>query len=1658
MELPCSNREGRRLVGPCRRRPYWMVASQPVESLQVGLSENHQRKFKLELGGAFEAVIWLIKEFRLHVGYETPDEEAGIRFWIDTFESRGRRDPRNPERQRAAVRHPFEGEWPTWKWPGKPATPDEVSQACCWRRDEVEALVTRLFKVRRRTCPQTPILVPLHHLEHFGGRSAARQRIAALHQFAPSTRGMQRLVVRPVDEKRRALSATKTAPSPAAARGKAVAMAQETKDRLYPVHVGARLTEEQFASRVIDLAIEFEGDAKRATRDGLQFLARGVCASPPGPATASSRRWQEGMSDLADVAPRGLAEFWSELGDKAALGLMILRERAEVALSERIRGTFFAERVMTLFRTRFKYECADGAILYRFWLRMPKAVRSAHHIRGLAERLAYELLRLGARLRAKLIDDGAVTQRAGGAGGAATPRAGGRPAWRPNGEARASDSKDLAQLKVAHAAVVPYAPKSRSLEELARPKERLGASAFLQVLAKQFPHDNALRRMLQQSLDGGRSWLQGSGAPDAEAFDVLHESLERAVQNKIVPIKIAPKGPSEPDECDLHLCKWTDKERAKMATDAIKAIQDTTKKIDGSIRSMARRYLEQGARIGRLGVYASHGKGGKWSAQVSGLFLTDDLFAWLCQKHTAREMFTRFGNADYMPLQKKAVPGASSSAQGLYVALGSGGPTTDCSTRRANCTATSSSPGCEANKAVDGQEDTGWRPEHAEKGLEKEVKWTADLGRLHSCVGVVLTWVLPWRKEVKYPSHRGIVDDIRLSGGIGSPIVVAWVRQSGLAEACGVKCGDVLRLGVGGSGDEDLEQLDPMEALHQFAVDPFRDYQEATLVFSDAAPRATWPSSAPLQKIRVNLWVAKEASKRPLTSRAAAGPASRSEELEPPRFVEVENVKKDVQISTEAPSEVLAMFVARWVRLDFSGPWPKAPNGRPLELSIRVVKAWRLAPAAFRRRLVDTLERERTRQALVAAEKAGKDGCRSAEEKHLAIAYAGKFWARSDKPKSYNLKISNNVKDRLFRGHDFEDFDADLVEHYDDAISMRRPIPGRPLLPEFHLEIGKEARAWRPRIYALEDDARECTFHPRTAGNVPRHIMKARERIGRVEENTDIRTFVDGLGSDFKSLKYHKYAMVKRRSGLQKARRKYHEGLYMEALKKLSEEFGVEQILRRFRCFHKGCNSLLDQYTDICACSGYYCPVHTDQGIHDCKAMKKSIADAAQASKNKAKELMAENITPPKEEDFSNKADLGIIVEVLHLVEAIHQARDSKRRMRHSLETLDQSMAQFGAVRLGERPFRTRMCSTALPSARRSWSKDGGAKVPTIGKLPLRDCQLHPQTECQCSDAHHPSELRFPAGESAARRASWVKEGVAKWHQRSDVLIGSAAERIKIKAKQAEEAKDGKPAPKKRAQRPHSAATAGRTSSEPRGAAALRRSLGVGERDLAHAAGAIAQAHIFLQDGHVDAARQSAAEIRGVACRHVRATSAAAAAAMEDAGGHKHGGRGAHQHRHGGGRAPSPSRRLELRSQIRALAGEATTPTAFEPPRAGRPLRECERQELTAQGSELGAQARKLMEQCTYVEAMAHRMEQQQALEDAALFAPPSPMRASRGQESEVAESPRGRPGERLQMCIDFLDKGMCAQGEACRFAHAVVELSGRSAHALHGLRRSRHI
>lgn len=1526
------------------------ASSAATVSLQSGLPEEHRRVFESELDGWFDALKWLVKEFRLRVGYETPDEEAGIQFWIDRY-----------ERQRGPIlpgpSDPKDQNWDTADEPAMPGTADEAAQARRWVRAHVSRRMAQFFELKRRLCPHAPVLVPLQQLEHYDKprySSVAKQH-AALHQFREPTQ--QRAVVQPPEarqQERRASTPGKARASP----GKV--MSRETANRLFPMSIpgAASLTDAQFASRVVDLAIEFDGDAERAVKEGVHLITRG--AVPANSETsrnagfgAVTRHWIEGRHQLQEL---NLLMFWARLNDKASLGLIMAAARATQILEERVSGHGFGAGVMSVFKTRFNYECLDAGVLYRFWLSMPKAVRSAHHIRGYPDHEAFQALNEEVQLRAEIKRAEEAIKPAPGAPDAAT--------------------------LAARAAVLPYGePSATGLEVLAQPKARRGALPHLQMLARQFPQDPVLRRMLRQCLDGRLPW-RGLASMDYEVYDLFHETNMR---NRYC---MERKG-SQEEAKKSPLATWlvADADRARKTLESMKEAHGITKKIDAFLMQAATRYLARGAsRVCELGPYFASTK--HHPRDLRGVMLIEDLFVQTCRDvGDVWEVLARFG-AHYLPIQRGVAPG-SLRAPGFPAVPGRGGPTTDCATCRARADASSCAPGCSADFAVDGLAATGWMPEPFVEAQVGKAWWDADLGKLHSCVGVTLQWSLPRRKTAIYVDKSSLAEDLRLEGGRGEPIKVTYVHPGGASAAAGVTKGDLLKIGVGGDSDRLFLTMPPGEALAQLQF-------PARLVFEGA------DAGDDVKKfLSVQLNAQKDTQVK----------ISASKTDEPPTADDYEEACSGFSLRA-APGksvDIPALFVGRWVRLDFPGAWPHTADGQAFLLSVRVIKVWRLAPPTFRQRFLDALRR-RLQPGRPLAKPSGGGGGEAVKAKKLRGPFLP-FWASAKTPRTFNRKIQEDIERGKRRLHDYEDIEEELFrkdEDDEDGHTILEKLP-----TEFHMLRSGEYAKWKQHIYAREDDARECTFHPKSSVNVPRHVMEERSKIIRGDTGErSVERFAKDLGVDFKSAAHNNYVIVNRRMTLSRARRDYANGFFMTAWKKLEAEFGVQQILDRFTCYKPGCGAPLDFSIGVCRCTGYYCHRHTDPDTHACKEMKAKLVEKARAFKEKSKESGG-----LPEEQFE-KWQFGLIQEVYQLAAAIRDARKARRRQRRSLEQLGQSLKQYGAVRLLERPFRTEMCQRVLAN-RRSWSADGGANVPFMG--PTQQPLLH--SECGCHMAHKPSELRFPRGESISRREAWIDEAISRSKHIEDTLPGSEAERSKVKS-----------GPDKDAKKPRSnSAASSRRARSVRRVDALRRSLDERARDANQAQGLVHKARAKLHDGNRSEARQLTNEARKLAGKHVGKDLDGISQPAAKA-------------------APASPNRQDLRAQIRALAGGDAISTSLPTPL--RRMRDCERDELQRGEATVQREVYDVLGSCRELDSELRRRQQAQERDDQLL------LRAAEVQLQTTLPNVAGtaspsspvRSGERPQMCITFLEAGTCARGDTCPYAHHPAELSGRSHQSLEGL------
>ncbi|CAL1136426.1 unnamed protein product [Cladocopium goreaui] len=1119
----------------------------------------------------------------------------------------------------------------------------------------------------------------------------------------------------------------------------------------------------------------------------------------------------------------------------------------------------------------------------------------------------------------------------------------------------------------------PITPRGqrRGLEVLSRPKGSSEALDFLRALAKRFSKDLILRRMLKQCLAG--SLEKTSRSADAGDYDLLLETkvLKRACPDKtpraaegLTEGRLKLKDPPGQNEGSFQLWLNADSERAGRFVNLLQTAGQVSQKMEKLMWKRARECHKRGARLCSTGpvVPARSRK----EHDIPAFYLVEDTFAQICRKFGAHEAYVRFGPS-YLSSTSHANTDVAFLMDRSFHAMELGGAIIDCPTQHAICKASSNEQ--ESYKALEVQ--NGWHPQIALEEFHAGGSWwEVDLGRLHSCGGVRLQWILPQLKEVKYETRFVLRSDLRLEGGLGLPIKVADVAHGGPAFMAGVQPGDVLQLDAGGDGDEKFLEQPPMVVLTQLQEDAVQ--QPLRLFFK--APQMEPMGGSLKQKLKVTILASKAGEK-------------------------LEQVQEQEITVSEKPCVVPAFFVGRQVRLQFGGAWPQMA-GKALSVSVGILKVWRLAPPLFRQRFLDIFRKlERKSQ------KAGK------------LPPVPRFWSTAVHGQSFNMVINMDIVRKLRKSHDFKgDEQGALLKM---AVKDKK---------EFHVLQTDETMALRQHLFAKDEDVRECTFHPQTAANVPRHVLAERDRISDrmdPEKITSIEDFVKEIGENYDGPKYAKYRHVRRHHMLSQAKSQYFKGALNDALTKLKSSFGVQQILDRFRCHHKGCGKQLDTSQNIkkCdRCSGFYCAQHKSKTVHNCEVMKEQIKAKA---KKEAEEVGEGDKSRPPEENFDNKVEFGLLLEARDLAENIITALNKKEKEKVGLEHLGQSLASFGAVRILERPFRKQMCQSAL-ERRRSSSQTATAKgrAPTpTPRLGSRSSSV--DVKCKCSKAHSPSELRFPAAESVSRRVAWVKEAINQASKLSDVRPNSAAERSKRK-KEEEERKKAPPPPPL----PDKGTVKPRARSKPSATVKLEKLLKEKAADLQHAFGLCCEARVKLEANLVADAEQLIQQAKHLAEESLK-EALAAAPQQGDAG----------------------------------KEGQAA-------------VRHVEKQELRQMRVSLQQEAQETVELCTMLEEEVQMLRHQLLRPPAppvprlpsppprppqwspppgsALWPPPSPTVVKALQDDaalmrllvnacEIPPTTVTGPQKR-EMCLEFLEAGVCAKEQNCPFAHNPDELHGYEA------------
>ncbi|CAE7868758.1 ROCK1 [Symbiodinium necroappetens] len=626
--------------------------------------------------------------------------------------------------------------------------------------------------------------------------------------------------------------------------------------------------------------------------------------------------------------------------------------------------------------------------------------------------------------------------------------------------------------------------KRRDISALARSRPRVDALDFVRAIAKRFPEDKTLKHMLKQCLEGDPS----AAAADTDAYNLLVDTtvLKQASRDKTpkpaagqLDARLKLKVPQEEGSFQTWLSQ--DADRAGRFLHLLQDASKVSRKIRSYMRHRAKQCLERGARLGPTGPVVPARN--RTEADLPALYVIEDTFAHLCRRFGANEVYIRFG-----PYYLCRTVNDSKETKPLIEEIPdstSGGAVVDCPTHGVSCGPRIS--------AAEPDQKTGWHPNIASPEFSSGGSWwQMDLGRLHSCTGLRLEWSVPTIKKVTYATHAEFQSDLLLATGDGHQIVVTQVRDGGRAFLHGVKPGDVLQLNAGGSTDAAFVGLSPADAMAKIVKD---FTPPLTLVF-----KGTKLSG---DNRRLQSLLQQPLKVRVLVSKKHVAPSTDA----PGEWEQV--LEQEVTATTQHPSIVPSIFVARWVQLRFDSAWPKLDN-EALAVSVKVMKVWRLAPPLFRQQFLENLRQVERQAAKGHALVRQPDGRKW-------------FWASSVKRESFNMMINMDIVRRVKRSHDSEGDEMLALQ----MMCMRDR-------KEFNILRSDEMLALRQRIFTKEEDVLECTFHPRTAANVPGHVYKFRERISErmdASKVTGVKDFVKELGEEFKAHKYPNYWKVSSRVG-----------------------------------------------------------------------------------------------------------------------------------------------------------------------------------------------------------------------------------------------------------------------------------------------------------------------------------------------------------------------------------------------------------------------------------------------------------------------------------------------------------------------------------------------
>ncbi|CEM27045.1 unnamed protein product [Vitrella brassicaformis CCMP3155] len=597
-----------------------------------------------------EVILWILAEFKDKKGYDTPDEEAAVAFWLSCLQFRP------PPSFAAATATSAPQPPPQAMITDAPASVSSLDLSRCvtllgrqtkapHRADRIAQLCEVISRSLEGRVLPSPVDVmaavmsvntALHKerwesadidlawrevLREQGGAGGGGDVTPLLESSMGRFFQMRREMAAKLD-----LTALSAPPSPPKVAERPAqedtAPTDESRALLRllgdPPPPSMSLTHKEgellisptdFIGRIVELFWLCRGDPGFTTTPDLALLTQSVmdpCIRPPPLPPFPEGFGGKGRGGL-ELSVDVLVGFWERSSGrvKEKLQLTAAPKKVEDILKQWKKGEYFGSTVCHYFQERMGYSCRDPQLLAQFAGAIPPPLKIKFAVNGYTHKQLVSLC-LG---------------------------------WCEAQERLNEQQKDMKQYEVAKARtaeerlalqVLPKVPPKPTLDELAKPHIRPRPEYYLRRLASQCPFDAVVQKMIHTDLTLARPPFRGIEPRDYDCHNLFEEERRR---DRMTRGK-RTKDPMPADERSQLIERWKQKDRARTHR-TFEAYEEAVKARRALDRTILR-YVQRYDMATKASIMEPDKK------RTAPRVYLDQCFADLCEKHDAKIVYARF--------------------------------------------------------------------------------------------------------------------------------------------------------------------------------------------------------------------------------------------------------------------------------------------------------------------------------------------------------------------------------------------------------------------------------------------------------------------------------------------------------------------------------------------------------------------------------------------------------------------------------------------------------------------------------------------------------------------------------------------------------------------------------------------------------------------------------------------------------------------------------------------------------------------------------------------------------------------------------------------------------------------------------------------------------